>query len=244
MLRRITNSIMNHVLSGRDFFLDLLFPLYCCHCGQEGTRICPDCLASIQSARADLCPDCRNIESDGFCAICHEKHFIADLWISTDYDDQRIMKLIKDYKYAFSAELSLTLAKLMLSSLDNIKRADHVIATKPLLIPIPLHPKRLRMRGFNQSALLAKELSQALGLPIATDELVRKRETRSQARLAREERLENVKDAFLWQGDDLTDKTIILIDDVASTGATLDNCAKTLLAHNAKEVIGWVLAKN
>ena len=106
-----------------------------------------------------------------------------------------------------------------------------------LVVPVPLHPKRLQERGFNQSGLLAKEFSRRLGLPISFDLLVRKKWTQPQTRLNRKERLENVKGAFgLCEADAVRGRRILLLDDVFTTGTTLSECAKTLKRAGGSEV--------
>jgi len=113
-----------------------------------------------------------------------------------------------------------------------------------VLVPVPLHPRRLRERGHNQSHLLAEELSSLINLPVIDDCLIRKRHTPPQARTATvEERRSNIANAFTCVNDRLQDKQVLLIDDVSTSGATLDACAKTLKAAGAVSVWGLVLAR-
>jgi ComF family protein len=106
-----------------------------------------------------------------------------------------------------------------------------------VVVPVPLHPKRLRERGFNQSGLLAKEFSRRHGLPVSFDLLIRKKWTEPQTRLNRKERLENVKGAFgLRDASAVPGRRILLIDDVFTTGTTLSECARTLKKGGASEV--------
>jgi ComF family protein len=112
------------------------------------------------------------------------------------------------------------------------------------LIPVPLHPKRLRERGYNQSVLLARELGKLINLPVVENYLVRQRHTPSQARTSTvDERLNNVADAFTCRGKGLQGKRVLLIDDVATSGATLDTCAATLKANGVASVWGLVSAR-
>jgi len=112
------------------------------------------------------------------------------------------------------------------------------------LVPVPLHPRRLRERGHNQSHLLAEELSSLINLPVIDDCLIRKRHTPPQARTATvEERRSNIANAFTCVNDRLQDKQVLLIDDVSTSGATLDACAKTLKAAGTVSVWGLVLAR-
>jgi ComF family protein len=112
-----------------------------------------------------------------------------------------------------------------------------------LAVEVPLHSSRLRERGFNQSELLARELRKRLSLEVAPGELVRTRPTPPQVGHDRRWRLENVRDAFEWQGFGLEARSILLIDDVCTTGATLEACATALRAGGSGPVIGVSVAR-
>jgi ComF family protein len=112
-----------------------------------------------------------------------------------------------------------------------------------LAVEVPLHSSRLRQRGFNQSELLARELRKRLSLEVGPGELVRTRPTPPQVGHDRRWRLENVRDAFEWQGFGLEARSILLIDDVCTTGATLDACATALRAGGSGPVIGVSVAR-
>ena len=113
-----------------------------------------------------------------------------------------------------------------------------------VLVPVPLHPKRLKERGYNQSALLAHELSKLTDLPIIEDCLVRQQPTPPQAKTASvEERRNNVSEAFTCVSDGLRDRQVIIIDDVSTSGATLNACAQALKAAGVASVWGLVMAR-
>jgi len=121
-------------------------------------------------------------------------------------------------------------------------------ATNPVpaevLIPVPLHPKRLRERGYNQSYLLARELGKLINLPIVDDCLIRQRHAPPQARTTTvEERRNNIAGAFACRDQRLRDKPVLLVDDVSTSGATLDACAAALKAAGAALVWGLVMAR-
>jgi ComF family protein len=111
-----------------------------------------------------------------------------------------------------------------------------------LIVPVPLHPKRQAERGYNQSALLARELSRQVGLPVAPAELVRTVRTRPQVGLNRDERRANIAGAFRCAGK-VTDLRIVLVDDVCTTGATLEACAAELRSAGAAHVVGLTVAR-
>jgi ComF family protein len=114
--------------------------------------------------------------------------------------------------------------------------------TADLIVPVPLHPRREAQRGYNQAALLARELGRRTGVPVAPAELIRTAWTRPQVGLSRTERRANIAGAFRCAGK-VTDMRIILVDDVSTTGATLESCASELKAAGAAHVQGLVLAR-
>jgi ComF family protein len=145
---------------------------------------------------------------------------------------------IHQLKYRNLRALAVPLAKLL---------HDYLI-TDPMpaevLVPVPLHRKRLRERGYNQSSLLARQLGKLADLPVVDDCLIRQRHATPQARTATvEERQSNVTDAFACRDHRLRDKQVLLIDDVSTSGATLDACAAALKASGATSVWGLVMAR-
>jgi ComF family protein len=112
------------------------------------------------------------------------------------------------------------------------------------VIPVPLHRKRLRERGFNQSELLARQLSRQSGLPVLTEGLARGRHTQQQAHLDMQGRQENVRDAFVWCGPTAPPDRVLLLDDVLTTGATIGACAQTLRAAGTREVRALALGRS
>jgi ComF family protein len=113
-----------------------------------------------------------------------------------------------------------------------------------MIVPVPLHPDRERQRGYNQAALLAKPLAHLIERPVEMEALVRVRATRSQTTLNSSERRRNVADAFVCvKGEDMAGRDIMVVDDVATTGATLDACAAALLACEVRSVRAFTLAR-
>ena len=123
----------------------------------------------------------------------------------------------------------------------------HYLSENPLpaelIVPVPLHLDRLRERGYNQAALLARGLSERSGLPIEEESLVRIKETAPQVALKADERRKNVRGAFRGQDENLRDRQVLLIDDVCTTGATLEACAEALHEKGARSVWALVLAR-
>jgi ComF family protein len=149
-----------------------------------------------------------------------------------------IRKAIHQFKYQGLKALAQPLAEL----LDNYWRA--LPPACDVVVPVPLHPRRQRQRGYNHSGLLARKLGGLIGLPVMEGYLLRHRDTAPQARTAgAEERRENVAEAFLCRDQRLEGKRILLIDDVCTTGATLDACARALRSAGAASVWGLTLAR-
>lgn len=178
------------------------------------------------------------------CFSCRNKSPLDGLLVCASYQDKLVSKVIHSFKYRFIPDLHKPLGKLMvkkmLASSANIPE---------MIIPVPLHKKRLRWRGFNQSSLLAKYISENLApgfeIPIFEKTLQRNRSTESQMKIkSRQERNENVSGAFLVSdAKGLASKTVFLIDDVATTGSTIFECAKVLKNAGAKEVFAVVIAR-
>jgi ComF family protein len=148
-----------------------------------------------------------------------------------------LKRAIYQFKYRQKRKMALPLADLM----------HHHLLANPLpaelIVPVPLHMDRLRERGYNQAALLARELSERSGLPVEEKSLVRIRETAPQVALKADERRKNVRGAFRGQGEKLKDRQVLLIDDVSTTGATLEACAEALREKGAQSVWALVLAR-
>jgi len=148
------------------------------------------------------------------------------------------MQAILELKYRNLRALAGLLARLLYDYLGDSPLPAEV------LVPVPLHGKRLRERGYNQSRLLARELSKLSDLPVVDDCLIRQRHSSPQARTPNvDERRSNVADAFACRDRRLKDKQVLLIDDVSTSGATLDACAEALKASGATSVWGLALAK-
>ncbi len=202
------------IQKGIDWFLDALYPpdAACFACNNEAALdsrgLCETCAPQINSPEQAFCPP------PGIQAIT------AGLFYS-----DALHSCIYHLKYGDAQYLARPLARLM--RLPAGCKPDFIV-------PVPLHPKRLRARGYNQSALLALEFSRMVDIPVSQSCLTRVRETKPQASLNKAERATNVSNAFSAQG--VQDKTILLVDDIFTTGHTLSACAAALRANGAAEV--------
>jgi len=219
--------------------LNLLFPQWCVGCGKRGDFICHSCRSSLPRIMPPLCPRCGKPQSSGIlCSNCVSWQAEIDGIRSPFRFDGVMRQAIHQLKYRNLRTLAAPLARLL---------NDYLI-TSPVpgevLVPVPLHRKRLRERGYNQSSLLARELSKLTSLPVVNDCLIRQRHAPPQTRTSTvDERQSNVVDAFACGDQRLRDKQVLLIDDVSTSGATLDACAAALKAAGATSVWGLVLAR-
>lgn len=218
--------------------LDLFFPRWCVGCGKEGSYICDDCRPGLPFILPPVCSRCgRPLDDKGACRGCDNTPAEIDGIRSPFLFNGVIRRAIHEFKYRNLRMLAPSLARLLYDYLaENPLPGD-------VLVPVPLHRKRLRERGYNQSALVAGELGKLCGLPVSVDCLVRRGYTPPQARSAGvSERRGNVADAFACLDSRLKNKGVILIDDVSTSGATLNACAGVLKEAGASSVWGLVVA--
>jgi ComF family protein len=219
--------------------LDLLFPRWCIGCRKESDFICPSCLKSLPRIKPPFCPRCGLPQSRAIlCSSCAGWQAEIDGIRSPFRFDGVIRQAIHELKYRNLRAIAGLFARL----LNDYLVANPVPAE--VVVAVPLHPKRLRERGYNQSQLLARELAKITKLPVVEDCLIRQRHSPPQARTATvSERRKNVARAFSCRDRRLKGKQVLLIDDVATSGATLDGCARALKKAGATTVWGLVLAR-
>jgi ComF family protein len=219
--------------------VDSFFPRRCVGCGKVRGFLCSECLGTLPRLVPPLCPKCGRPQASGIvCPICRQRQTEIDGIRSPFRFDEVIREAIHELKYRNLKAISPCLAELL---------TDYLKAN-PLpgeaLVGVPLHPRRLRERGYNQSSLLARELGRRIGLPVIEDCLIRVKQAQPQVRAVDvEERRRNVADAFVCRDEKVSGKQIILIDDVCTSGATLESCAAALKNKGAMSVWGLTLAR-
>jgi len=231
-----------------NFILDTLFPIFCISCDKPGVWLCENCLNKISPKTEQLCPYCESkITPNGYtCFDCKEKDSLDGLLVAASYKDKLVSSAVHFYKYRFVEDFSRILGDIILKSIRNSE-----LPLPDVIIPIPLHKRRLRWRGFNQSELIAKRISEKItpGFPISIENnlLERFRYTHPQMEIKNQaKRRKNIEKAFKIPGDKpelVRNKRILLVDDVATTGATIFECAKTLKKSGASEVFAVVVAR-
>jgi competence protein ComFC len=222
-----------------ELAVDSFFPRQCVGCGKVGGFLCPECLGKLPRLLPPICPNCGRSQASGIvCPDCRQRQTEIDGIRSPFRFDEVIRKAIHQLKYRNLKAISPCLAELL---------ADYIRSNSlpgEALVCVPLHPRRLRERGYNQSSLLAKELGKSIDLPVIEDCLIRVEQAQPQVRAVDvEERRRNVADAFVCRDEKVGGKQIILIDDVCTSGATLESCAAALKSKDATSVWGLTLAR-
>ncbi len=213
-------------------FLDFIWPQFCLDCHKEGQLFCDNCFHHLEPLEPNASPWGKN-----------NAFYFEACYVCLDYQDSTVEKLIKHFKYRYLTSLSDVLVQILARQADKINLPDNTIITN-----VPLHSRKYRERGFDQTQLLAKKLATTINLPYKPL-LVRIKKTKVQAKLTKVERQQNVHSAFalnkkLIQFGDKSTPTILLIDDVATTGATLNEAARVLKDAGFTKIICLVLAKN
>ncbi len=228
--------------------LNLLFPPQClvCHApvGSNGT-LCVACWQQIRFITDPYCTTCGNpfdfsLGAGAICGECIREHPPYAMGRAVFRYDEHSRALVTRLKYADQSQLAATYG-LWLANFGK-----EVVAKSDVIVPVPLHYWRFLGRRYNQSALLAYALSKHCGLPVIPDALKRIRRTRPQPGLTRQQRQENVKGAFIVSprhAAQLKGKTLLLIDDVMTTSATIHECSRVLLKAGAMQVYVLTLAR-
>jgi len=228
---------LTHLRSAGSLLLDLLFPPRCAGCGRVGVLLCGKCLARFEPIRPPVCRWCgRPNPHDGLCRSCEHTPSPLDGISAAAVFAPPLRDVIHVFKYGNGRGLAPALARPMAAAWQQ--RASAV----DLLAPVPLHAARQAERGYNQSALLARALGPVVGIPVAETLLTRQKATVPQVTLDAQARQANVSGAFICRGD-VAGQRILLIDDVCTTGATLEACAAALKECGAANVWALTLAR-
>jgi ComF family protein len=207
-----------------ELFLDLIYPPRCGGCDKRGTLLCPECR--------------RTIIGPGESALAVPE---IDLLLYGGAFEGPLREAIHKFKYQGDTPLARWLAGLLTGRITRHLATTWRAGEPPVLVPVPLHAAKRRERGYNQAELLARHIAKETGVAIDFG-LVRVKETRSQVGLSGPEREANVAGAFKWRHEKAP-RTVILVDDVCTTGATLTECAAVLKLKGARSVCAVTVAK-
>ena len=219
--------------------LDWLYPPLCPGCGKAAVRMCPDCMARITLITRPQCPVCGDILKFGksTCGVCADKtQFFSALASWAEYAGP-LRSAIHSLKY----KNNIGLGDFFAGYLIELLRSKSFPVN--LIVPVPLSKSRIRTRGFNQSLLLARPVSFYLQIPLSNTALRRIKETDSQVHLNAHEREQNMAGAFSGNPATLKGRSVLLVDDIITTGATINHCSEALLRAGAVRVYAVALAK-
>jgi len=235
----------------KEFLLDLFFPKFCLGCQKEGAYLCDDCRSLLDIAEYNYClcdtkpqrlpPDSKS----GKCQRCQDKK-LSGLFFALPYKEKALTrKLIYQFKYQpYLKDLAETLASILIEHFIISGKNTDEVWENSVLIPVPLDKNKLKSRGYNQSEELAKELSKILKIPVISNNLVKIKSTKPQMELSKSEREKNLAGVFeIKNPAEFTGKKIFLVDDVYTTGCTMQECAKILKENSAKQIWGIALAR-
>jgi ComF family protein len=243
-------KLLHFFLDLKDDLLDFVYPQHCAICKKylrrEEKDICEACWNSLVTLPDPFCPYCKSFveEGDTECSFCKsagkfsEDHKILLVRSLGRFDDY-YRELIHRFKYGKKIPLGRRLGQRLGETIND----DSIFLKFDFLIPVPLHKSRYRERGFNQSDILAEGISKVIGISVLKSVLKRKKNTKNQTNLSREQREENVRGAFVMTEPEMINgKKIILVDDVITTGATLSECARMLKQTGAEKILGMTIA--
>lgn len=237
-----------------EFLTDLFFPKFCLGCQKEGTFLCNDCRELLEIGEFDYCLCNKPLrilpgQKNGKCQACQAKK-LSGIYFALSYKNILAKRLIRQFKYEpYLKDLKSTLAGILIEHFVKTKKNTDEIWENSILIPAPIDSKKLKIRGYNQSEELAEELSKTLKVPVVSDILIKIKKTAPQMELSKQERENNLIGAFSINNRATSDvvqlhnKKVFLVDDVYTTGSTMEECAKILKEAGAKQVWGISLSR-
>ena len=223
----------------KKFILDLIFPIFCLGCREEGRFLCEKCRVGllIIPPTCFICKKMVPLATESVpgrtCLNCRSKTNIYS-YLSPFFYEGLIKNSIHDLKYKRVRDIAGELSDLLADYLVKYK----VITPKDaVIIPIPLHKNRRRERGFNQAELIGYRLSERIGVSLEKNVLIKTKNTKSQVELSAEARRENLAGVFAVKNQEkILNRNIILLDDVKTTGSTLEEAAGVLKSAGAKRI--------
>ncbi len=218
--------------------LDWLFPPVCGGCGKTYTRWCNECQESVHLITPPVCERCGHpVESEGICTSCQQNSPSFSALRSWAIYEGALREALQRMKYQRDIGLGEVFAQPLIELIsDNHWYID-------IVVPVPLSIARYKERGYNQSSLIALPIALHYGFPYRPNALKRIRETASQVGLNLIERRKNVDRAFVASPKIVKGRSVLLIDDIATSGSTMESCANALRESGAREVFGLTVAR-
>ena len=240
---------MPYPRSALNWCIDLVFPYRCIACKKflDQEYLCQTCFNALPIKKQLECVGCHRPTPMGkTCAFCKDQYLLDRLFVVSDFKNHTTASLIRLFKYRFLPTLADPLSRLSFKYLDHLAKRDNfsMVQGNPLLVPVPLFKTREYWRGFNQAELLARSIARHYRLDVST-ELIRTIHGTPQVELEdRPERLSNVHGLYtVLNSAPFKGRNIILVDDVCTTGATLNECARILKNAGAVHVTGLAMAR-
>lgn len=232
----------------KGFVLDLVFPKFCVLCSKEGEWVCRECRKQVVPVVMQVCPKCGKISESGkYCEKCRKGKALSGIICSSYFEEGPVREMIHHFKYNGVIELGENLGKLMVGSFRQNLSCLSDQGNLSLTF-VPLHKSRLQKRGYNQSEILATYVGKKLNIKLE-HLLVKTKSTKRQVELKGKQRRKNLEGVFKLKSQnlsvlrDLSNLTVILVDDVTTTGSTLEECARVLKSAGVKEVWGLVVCR-
>jgi competence protein ComFC len=218
--------------------LDLLIPPTCGGCGGGGVSWCEACQEKVEIISPPICEMCGgNIQTQGLCLDCYQRPHTTKAIRSWAFFNGPLRNAIHKLKYGRDISLGIVMARPIIDLFSTLSWEIDIIS------PVPLGVARMNERGYNQSVLLARPLAMSTGIKFRPQALIRVRETISQVGLTVKQRHENVHDAFRSSRREVEGKSVLVIDDVMTSGATLESCAAALFQSGVRCVYALTLAR-
>ena len=224
--------------------LDLVYPPFCLVCKERGDHyLCPECAKQIVTIGSPCCRKCGMPGDPGayLCTDCQVRQYEFEQARSVGVYEDPLRKAIHALKYNFHLVMADPLADLMVKAFPDTFLGRHT----DVVIPIPIHHSRLLDRGFNQSEELALRFCKRVSIPLERKALIKRKKTRPQVDLPTDMRAANVEGAFeVTDANRVAGKRVLLVDDVLTTGSTVNEAAKALRAAGAMSVCAYTLARS
>lgn len=221
----------------QKFVLDLLYPARCPVCDRPapfGTDICPECLRALPVIETRRCAKCGKPveEFEKYCEDCSKNPHVYTRGLGIFLYDEQMKKTMAALKYKGRREYGAVLGRLVYE-----RARGELLRWRPqAIVPIPIHPDRKNERGYNQAEEIAGPIAELAGIRLCPDLLVRTERTGPMKKLTRAERFENMKDAIAVRGGCFVPDRVLIVDDIYTTGATIDAAAHALRSAGAREI--------
>ena len=244
-MRNSSGTIHSSLQKAGNFLCELIYPSVCLQCdadGDQGMDLCSRCHKNLPWIKY-ACEKCAlplQTDEAKICGYCSKRNYYFDCAIAPLEFEGFIREAIYHFKFNQKLNQGKVLAQLFLNYIERTK-----IDIPEVIIPVPLHKKRLQKRGFNQALEIARILSKNLGCELSYQSIYRNRNTSTQMELPAKARIKNVKGAFSLKEkiSHLTNKHVCIVDDVMTTGNTVNEVAKCLQKANVEKIDVWCIAR-